>query len=222
MTDRTELERKLSKEIAKEFGVEMKKIIDLLGNPPRIENVPESFWNENGERLREMIEPLMLDAYMTGSEAEVEKAGIGIDWGLVNGRAVSFAQNYLYDQIKDINATSRNTVRQAISDYYDKDMTREMLEARLRGTFGVVRSEMIAITEVTRATVEGEYASQQEILSANPYLKCTETWITSVDERVCIVCGGRHGKKKGDGWIKPPPAHPRCRCDIKFYYEVIP
>ena len=44
-------------------------------------------------------------------------------------------------------------------------------------------------------------------------------WITSVDERVCPICGPLHGvvvplTAQFDGGFDGPPAHPRCRCDI--------
>jgi hypothetical protein len=41
-------------------------------------------------------------------------------------------------------------------------------------------------------------------------------WQTSNDERVCPICGPKHGKEITDG--KFPPAHPRCRCWVTYEF----
>jgi hypothetical protein len=41
-----------------------------------------------------------------------------------------------------------------------------------------------------------------------------EIWLASQDELVCPICGPLHGKRRGQGWTEPPPAHPNCRCAV--------
>jgi hypothetical protein len=76
---------------------------------------------------------------------------------------------------------------------------------------------MIAVTEVTRASVEGERAQVRELAAQGVVL--VATWQTANDELVCPVCGPRNGRREGDGWDSPPPAHPRCRCWLN--HEVV-
>ena len=142
---------------------------------------------------------------------------VGVDWALVNEAAVNWGTRYTYDLVTGINETSRRVLQTSIPQYFEEAMTQGELRSRLTGTFGPVRAEMIARTEVTRAAVEGQRATVREadkLLSKYGIKPMVEVWQTRNDEIVCPICGPRHGKEEGDGWTKDdgPPAHPRCRC----------
>ena len=36
-------------------------------------------------------------------------------------------------------------------------------------------------------------------------------WEATLDNRTTALCQGRHGRRWGDGWFVPPPAHYNCR-----------
>jgi hypothetical protein len=149
----------------------------------------------------------------------LESVPVGVDWSLVNEGASQWARDYSYNLVTGINATSQRAVGQAVSNFYTQQWSLADLKRKLGSIYSPVRAEMIAITEVTRAAVEGERATVREI--AKEGIKMVEVWQTRNDEIVCTICGPRHGKKVGDGWSRNdgPPAHPRCRCWINHEFE---
>lgn len=46
-----------------------------------------------------------------------------------------------------------------------------------------------------------------EANAADEYL----VWDATLDDRTTPLCQGRHGRRWGDGWFSPPPAHYNCR-----------
>ncbi|EHU5019802.1 toxin glutamine deamidase domain-containing protein [Enterococcus faecalis] len=64
--------------------------------------------------------------------------------------------------------------------------------------------ENLVRTEYSHFAVEGVRKSLKDI-----GVKQTQSW-SAEDERVCSICGGRHGKEIKDDWH--PPYHGRCRC----------
>jgi len=47
--NRDELERKLSRIVGRDLRAELSKLMDLLGDPPALANVPNEYW-QNGWR----------------------------------------------------------------------------------------------------------------------------------------------------------------------------
>lgn len=142
---------------------------------------------------------------------QLENVGFGFDWTLVNTDARNWAASYAGELIRNIEQTTVNSVRQSVSRWIDNGEPLQALIDDLRPTFGAQRAELIASTEVTRAFAEGSTRAYQ----ASGVVSEIE-WQTARDERVCPVCGPRHGKRStlaarevdGIGI----PAHPRCRC----------
>ncbi len=82
--------------------------------------------------------------------------------------------------------------------------------------------ENLVRTEYSHFAVEGVRKSLKDV-----GIKQTQSW-SAEDERVCSICGRRHGKEIKDDWH--PPYHGRCRCteipmvpeisdDIDKFYE---
>lgn len=98
-------------------------------------------------------------------------------------------------------------IAQALSDF----------QRALSRIFSPARAEIIAITEITRAEVEGDRAY------ANALAKLGYALIglvfTQQDERTCLVCGAKHKRRAVE--VGYPPFHPRCRCVVLYRYEVI-
>jgi hypothetical protein len=49
-----------------------------------------------------------------------------------------------------------------------------------------------------------------EANAADEYL----VWDATLDNRTTPLCQGRHGRRWGDGWFSPPPAHYHCRSTL--------
>lgn len=220
--DRDNLENTLSRALGKLLRVQMGKLLELMGDPPKLENVPEEFWLEQGVDMDKTIRPFLQKLYLDQAERAMSEGSIGVDWGMVNERAIEWSRQYSFDLVRGINATSRQTLRRAVGNYFERSMTIGELEDMIRGTFGPVRAEMISVTEVTRAAARGEDAIWEELHAQG--IDMTPIWNTNNDELVCIICGPLNGKPAAgrDGgepyWNHPDkgrvtlPAHPRCRC----------
>ena len=209
---REKWERDLARVLGKLNRSHMARLLEYLGDPPRIENVPPGFWDEAGEDLRKALGPILEEVYVEQAAELIQGLPVGVDWALINEAAVEWARRYSFELVTGINSTSRRALQKAVSSYFEMGLTRADLEGRLVNIFGPVRAEMIAVTEVTRAASQGEMAIAQDLRGQG--ISMVAIWQTNNDELVCPICGPRHGKKRGDGWDDPPPAHPRCRCWI--------
>lgn len=215
MTDvpnRDELEARLAKALAKLTRLQMSRLIEALGDPPRIENIPSGFWEEAGQELRKVLSPFLEQVYLDQAGEILSELPVGVDWTLVNQRAVVWAQNYSFELVKKLTQTTQALLRQTVSAYFEQGLTIGDLESRLMQAFGPVRAEMIAVTEVTRAASQGEQAVAAELHDMG--IDMTPIWQTNNDELVCPLCGPKHARPIKDG--KFPPEHPRCRCWVNY------
>lgn len=222
--DRDGKEAELARKLARLFREELDQVMDLLGDPPNLDNIPESFWEGQGIDFSQQIRPFIEGVFLEQAGAVLEDIPIGVDWTLINERAAAWAAAYTFDLVKELNATSRERLQSAVSRYYREGLTIGELEDQLVATFGPVRAEMIAVTEVTRSAARGEDALVNELRGQG--IDMETTWQTNVDELVCPKCGPLNGKiaagRDAVGepyWIHPNsgaeiriPAHPRCRC----------
>jgi SPP1 gp7 family putative phage head morphogenesis protein len=149
---------------------------------------------------------------------QLENIGLGFDWTLANTAARDWANQYVGELITNIQETTRAQVRQAVAAWVDNGDPLETLIRELEPTFGRARAELIASTEVTKASAEGTTAAYQESGVIDKM-----QWRTARDELVCPICGALNGVQAalGQPFENPqngrsymPPAHPRCRCWI--------
>ena len=100
------------------------------------------------------------------------------------------------------------------------------------------RGYLIARTELAFAYNQGSYEGTKQAQRAGYMGETVKVWSTAADERVCPICGALEGKRiaMDDDWDfttkltrlpntetirKVPPAHPNCRCAVK-YVEITP
>ena len=107
-------------------------------------------------------------------------------------------------------AKTQKLLKKAISEYFKKGWTRQELVDRIAPIVGPDRAEVVAVTEITREASARDTAIWEEL--AREGIRMGEIWETLNDELVCPICASRQGKKRGDGWDEPPPAHDGCRC----------
>jgi hypothetical protein len=191
----------------------MGQLLEFLGDPPNLNNVPMTFWEESGVEMQAAMSRHFRDIYIESAEQILAAQPIGVDWGLINQEAITWAEGYSFDLVQGLNQTSRNAVSRAVSAFFEDQQTIGDLRAALAQTFGPVRAEMIASTEVTRSAVQGERAFIAELQRMGVRMK--KFWVTSQDELVCPICSPLNGLPSEE-WISEypegPPAHPRCRC----------
>jgi len=182
------------------------------------EDLEQAFTRSREEYdLYDMLRRALLQSVDLGvsvSVAQFDTIGFGFDWTLANDNARRWAEQYTGELVRNINATSLERTRRAVSAWIDNGESLGALIEDLTPIFGRGRAELIASTEVTRAYAE---ANRQAYIETGVVDQIE--WRTAVDERVCPICGPLHGTQTSArnpdfGGRGIPPAHPRCRCWI--------
>ncbi len=215
LDNRATLEAELARKLGRFNREQYKALLPALGNPPRLENLPVGYFDRMSEALQGVLQPVMEQIYTQQAAALMGISSVkalAIAWELVNERAAQWARQYAGVLVKSITDNTRSAIRQQVEGFYRDQRSLDDLTASLSRLFSPIRAELIAVTEVTRAGVQGELGFAEELRKMG--LKTTFVWQTANDEIAdnCPICGPRHEKKQGDGWNDPPPAHPRCRC----------
>ena len=212
VSNRKELERDLAKSIARALGLQFDEIMQLLGNPPNMDNLSSEYWQEAERELAGAIKPQLQNIFLSQAQQLMDQLPVGVvDWGLVNTRAIEWVNAYSFELVSGITDVTRRGIQAGLQAFFeDGGMSIDDLTASLTNLFGPVRAEMIAITEVTRASVQGELALVNIIEMENSNIHMIPVWQTANDDRVCEICGPRNGTHYGTVWFDYPPAHPRC------------
>ena len=207
--NRDELERQLTRLMARLLSAYGGNLLEKLGDPPNLSNIPPEFWDDESKIMLEALRPFGEKVYLQAAKELMASTPGGLDWTLVNEAAVNWAGRYAFDLVKGINDTTRTALQRTIASYFESPVPRSQLEARILELVGSpVRAEMIAVTEVTRAASEGEQEVARELAAQGINLK--PIWQTNADDIVCPLCAPKNGKEITDG--NYPPEHPRCRC----------
>jgi len=170
------------------------------------------------QRLRDALSRALLDGVDLGVSvgvAQLENVGFGFDWTLAHIPARDWAIAYTDQVLEQIAQVSARGVGQSIGRWLENGEPLDALIRDLEPYFGADRAARIAATEVTRAVAEGSEAAYRE----SGVVQEME-WASSMDERVCPVCSGLTGKRRGFGepfsiGIPKPPAHVNCRCWLR-------
>jgi HK97 family phage portal protein len=171
-------------------------------------------FNQLDASLRSALLPAILEYALATMADLAEEIGPDFDPAQMMTTASQWAQTYTFDLVKGLTDTTRTVVQDAIAAYTSTPgMTREALEQLLRPAFGQTRSELIAVSEITRSA--GASARMYQAYLAENGLAFTRRNVTNADDRVCSICGPLNGKTE-DAWPNDqgPPWHPRCRCAV--------
>jgi len=213
--DRFEIERKLGRVLSREMQAELEKLMEYLGDPPELNNVPPTYWRNGWKQIQNKVEPILVGAFVQSALDVADGIGIGVDWDLVNTDAANWARNNLAKTLERMFQRTYEGVGELVPRYFEEQWSRADLAQRLERYYSPVRAEMIAVTETTRAVVEGEKAAVDRLADVTGR-RMVPVWLTMNDERVCPICGPRHKQMITDGMY--PPAHPRCRCQVAYEY----
>lgn len=179
-----------------------------------ITDLPLSTWDSIASELENVIRPRLEAAYIEAALELSDGISYGVDDMALHLAAQGWAEAYSRNLVTGMNATSRDRLAGVLTDFFAAPMTNRELTERLTSIYGPRRANSIAITEVTRATAEGQAWVARQLGLAGA--RMIPIWETRLDEFVCPVCGPRHDKAQGDGWFMLPPAHPNCRCGVRY------
>lgn len=227
IVDRNELERKLARVLSKGLRAEMSNLLDLLGDPPDLSRVPNEYWQNGWRSIQKDVEPVLLDVYLTQATNVMLSVGIGVSLDDINHHAVNWARAHTEEVLREMWSSRQNItseilagarqVGEVVAEGYEQGLTIREITERLQPYYSPVRAEMIAVTETTRAVVEGEKAYVEQ-LERETGQRMIPIWMTANDEivRRCPICWPRHEKPITNGQF--PPAHPRCRCGVGWEF----
>ena len=145
---------------------------------------------------------------------------------MMNKGAVSFIQDYTFNNIKSMTDEIRTDLRQELERGIMSGEGIAKIKARVSKVFdvGENRAEMIARTETNRAENQGKL---QGFKSSGEKFK--KQWHTHFDDRTSPVCKRLHNQivgmnenfkdKQGDFEGPCPPSHVNCRSSVLYLTE---
>jgi HK97 family phage portal protein len=150
--------------------------------------------------------------------AKAVEVALDVNWDLMAKQAFAYARSYLFNLIKNIDATTVEAVQKAVTEWIAAGQPLGELEAKINGIFqDKVRARRIAATEATRAYSEGSARRWQDAGVVKVKFQ------TVRDTHVCPTCRPLHNQVAalGEGWKSAsgtytrPPMHVNCRCFMK-------
>lgn len=198
----------LAQRVAGMFGTIRRELLDLLGDPPVYENISPEVWAALQRRLEGAILPVLVEVYEAQVGALAESVGYSFDMDVINTAAQGWARSYTFELVRGITDTTKRNLQTIVSNFYERGVTMGDTRAEIAKLFGPVRADMIAQTEVTRASTQGELAGARALNAAG--VVTVSIHQTNADDRVCPICGPRDGVVIEDG--RYPPLHVGCRC----------
>jgi hypothetical protein len=202
---------------------ELRRVMEHIHATGDVE-LPSALWEKFERELGDAIRPVLVSLYLEGARvAAAQYPTLAVNWTLINQRAANWASQYTFDLVSQITDTTRSGLQQAIKTFFEsQDIDMAELRRRIgefiptiqdklgRTLFSSTRAQMIATTEVTRASVAGELEWRAEIRAANHGIKMRAIFNTNNDELVCPVCAPHN--QQSVSVRNYPPLHPRCRC----------
>jgi SPP1 gp7 family putative phage head morphogenesis protein len=156
----------------------------------------------------------LMPIYTNGAQTTAEELNIGSAIDASHAPAQKFLTNYSLKLARDINATTKTNIKQAIQTSLSLGENRDALTSRINDIIdNEYRSQMIAQTESIRAYSQGRLAVGRDIGYDQ------KTW--NAQDDACTYCAALDGETIdiNDSWdgdiavVDSAPLHPNCRCD---------
>jgi len=202
--ERTPIERAMQREVQRVFSEFAPEAEDAVANEEEVD------YNVLKAALVAVLVTYLVRAFMD-QVAELEaEYDVSFDPADMAVAANDWATSFAPEEADRLIGTTRKVVDGVAAKYAAGEIVAGQIDELLEPAFSKSRSELIAITLITAALsmATDDYVAGLKGLG----LEVVEVWYTQDDERVCSICRPLHGKKRGDDWSDPPPAHGRCRC----------
>lgn len=182
----------------------------------RLAELPLDVWDDILTAFSAILEEQLANAYIEAARELTDTLNYPVDTFLLDEAARGWANVYAYDLGQSLNQTSREQLTGILQEFFDTSMTNQQLSERLASVYGTHRTQMIAVTEVTRAAAEGQAWVARQLGAVG--VNMIPIWETRADDIVCTTCGPRHNQAQGTNWFNLPPAHSGCRCGVRYQY----
>jgi len=162
------LERALVQQLLEIWQTEAQRAVKLLRQSEG-RTLPIEFWSEYARTQERVLAPWLLEVARAGVEAVAgdtsklqKQEAVSVVWDLVNLDAAAWAEEYGYELVGGITATTQGRMQRAMRAWVEAGETFPELVERVNVIFdNRKRAEMIAATEATRAFVEGNLRAWQ-------------------------------------------------------------
>lgn len=186
--------------------------------------------------LDDLMFDLMLDCMEAGGVAALEQFRVSefraakevgnkrfgplrMRFDVKNERAIAWAKKHAAEMVKDVTKTTREDIKDAIVNAFQKGTLRSAYEDILEAVGDKARANLIARTESMRAANGGQREAWQQAQDEGLLPKrARKVWIYTDDGSVCDECTELDGKRAPldgeypDDGGEGPPLHPNCRC----------
>jgi len=227
LPNRPQLEATFARRLSLLSSRHRQELVRLLGNPPDPQRVPASFWAKVEREHNEELFLMLLLVFMASGEFhgldEANARQLAQPWAQQRSQLVS--RGYVTSSQERLSRVATRWRERQTTVARDRDFPPEAapsvsvpqveVEGGALEVFGPERDESIAVTETTTAqSAGGEGAAE-----ATGTTSADDLWITENDGLVCPVCRPLHQAARED-WTRffpsGPPAHPRCRCFVRY------
>lgn len=209
LNDRDAYESTFARNLARTHSKIARSLIEAMGEQP--DYIPTEAWAQIQQQLLQTITPQLELIYEAGADGLILEVGIPVEQMIISQNAATWARQYGYDLVANINTRSKTLLQQTIADYFEQRLTLRDVQNRIRQTFGVRRAAQIAVTETTRAAVEGDKQTIRELENQGIHMRTL--FLTVRDGTVCAICGGADRRDVKD--VGYPPLHVGCRCGTR-------
>jgi len=206
--ERKKLEGGFAGEILQFLKAQLERVAAAAGSDREVADDDE-FWQRESSTFHQTFLGKLMTVVRALVGLAVEdttaQVGGGADWTEVNAAAAAWAREYVDELITGITETTRKGVFEAVATWIEAGAELPDLVEALTPTFGEVRADMIASTEVTRAYDEANEIVRQQLglpsalkrAPAHPRCRCATrpvllpngewvvVWYTVRDDRVC-------------------------------------
>jgi len=225
-------ENKLRFQIVKHFGKQRRNIREKLTSSRKKLDYDDDFFTD--EELEEALIRILKDAAKDGVLLFGKKGLPQINYDLVNEEAAEWADNYVFDLIKDINKVSAeqlDNMQDIFNEFVETPGTTIGDVMDQLTMFSEDRAQRIAVTEITRTYAKAHQIAGDEMKKEFPDVKVIKIWYTNNDDLVCEFCGPLNGTEVEvnenfydiedayqDG---NPPQHVNCRCWMETTTDIL-
>lgn len=232
---RRPIEAKLEKAMAKAFATQGAKLLGKLSEA----HVQEAYglceagfdWEKAfdataNQTLADFVDPIVnaVEASIqAATDATVADLKLDTSFDLKNPRAVKYIESRGAENVKGINATTKDSLKSLIAKAVEDSKSYTEITTLIRkafADFSLYRARLIAVTEVGNGYEAGNRMLIDALIGGG--LAMEKSWLTVGDANVDPECADNEAQ----GWIPvdqvfgsghdQPLAHPNCRCTCLY------
>lgn len=229
LENRSQLEAQFTAKLSKLNARHRRELVALLGSPPDVRRVTQAFWDRVERETEEEAAALLWLIFMASARQHSAPfvPTLQIDPGDLRKQLEDDAAAYARDRLKTLIPGyiehSKDMLGTAGTDWETQGaagdvITRKEVDERVGTIFGEGRAEGIGVTETTAAGSAGGESGIGNTVGVST----KDLWIIE-DQNACPICKPLNLTPRSN-WERffpqGPPAHPICRCHVRYAAEV--